>query len=421
MWLQFFVAARQSGTCATVAFLQSLSCRPTLKRHKRWRETMRRLILFLLPLALLPIFRMPASAQMSNMPEDLRARLAEIESDVGQGHPRQRGNDACALYASLSGGTEGRRSDRARSGLRTGRASSARPAQAGGPHRHAHRRVPAWWRLCPGQPEREHRSVWQCCPFFARQGMFSINGTYRLAPAAQWPAAAQGIVGLLVKSLKANASAHGGDPERISLIGHSAGATHIATYLYHSDLQEPNGAGIAGVVLMSGRYHFDPKPDDPNLTNFQAYFGTDLTRYPAQSPINYVKAAKPMPTFIVISEYDNPDLDTQGALLFGALCERDRACPRFTRMELHNHLSMVYQFNTADDAFWAAKSWNSSGAVGDLQFSPSWLKGICREAPWLALSSGRPQETRAFAVLSIDGHVRSSDRMTALRISSARF
>ena len=40
--------------------------------------------------------------------------------------------------------------DRARSGLRAGRASSARPTQAGGPHRHAHRRVPAWWRLCPG-------------------------------------------------------------------------------------------------------------------------------------------------------------------------------------------------------------------------------------------------------------------------------
>ena len=38
---------------------------------------MRRLILFLLALALLPIFRTPASAQMSNMPEDLRARLAE--------------------------------------------------------------------------------------------------------------------------------------------------------------------------------------------------------------------------------------------------------------------------------------------------------------------------------------------------------
>ncbi len=37
-------------------------------------------------------------------------------------------------------------------------------------------------------------------------------------------------------------------------------------------------------------------------------------------------------------------------LLPGALCERDRACPRFTRMDRHNHLSMVFQFNTAADA-----------------------------------------------------------------------
>ena len=102
-----------------------------------------------------------------------------------------------------------------------------------------------------------------------------------------------------------------------------------------------------------------------------------------------------MPTFIVISEYDNPDLDTQGALLFGALCERDRACPRFTRMELHNHLSMVYQFNTADDA-WAAKSWNSSGAVGNL-IQAILPKVIVVKRLGLRYQSGRPQETRAFA------------------------
>jgi hypothetical protein len=33
---------------------------------------------------------------------------------------------------------------------------------------------------------------------------------------------------------------------------------------------------------------------------------------------------------------------------------------------------------------WAAKSWNSSGAVGDLRSRPSWPKVICREAPRLA-------------------------------------
>ena len=45
---------------------------------------MRRLVLFFLALALLPILRAPASAQMSNMPEDLRARLAEINPTWGK-------------------------------------------------------------------------------------------------------------------------------------------------------------------------------------------------------------------------------------------------------------------------------------------------------------------------------------------------
>ena len=185
--------------------------------------------------------------------------------------------------------------------------------------------------------------------YFARQGMLGVNATYRLAPAAQWPAAAQDV-GSLVRWLKENAARFGGDPNRIYLIGHSAGATHVATYVYLKELQPSPSHGVAGVVLMSGRYHFDPHPSDPNLKNFQAYFGADRSQYPARSPITHVKGAGPLPTFVVVSEYDNPDLDTQGAMLFAALCERDRACPRFTRMEKHNHLSMVYQFNTADDA-----------------------------------------------------------------------
>ena len=52
----------------------------------------------------------------------------------------------------------------------------------------------------------------------------------------------------------------------------------------------------------------------------------------------------------MIAEYDNPDLDVLGAELFAALCERDGACPRFTRLAGHNHLSMVLNFNTVDEA-----------------------------------------------------------------------
>jgi acetyl esterase len=301
---------------------------------------------------LVAVLSMPCGlvrAQMSNMPDSLRAQLAEINPGWGKDIL---GNVAktLALYTPILAAAP-----------KTG-VTVTRDVAYGPDARHRldlHRPegragVPVVVFLHGGAYVRGDRSVndevyGNVATYFARAGMLGVNATYRLAPAAQWPGAAQDV-GTLVQWLKANAAAHGGDPSRIYLIGHSAGATHVATYVYLQDLQPADGPGIAGMVLMSGRYHFDPKPDDPNRANFQAYFGTDASRYPAQSPINHVRAAKPLPTFIVVSEYDNPDLDTQGALLLAALCERDRACPRFTRMALHNHLSMVYQFNTADDA-----------------------------------------------------------------------
>jgi len=185
--------------------------------------------------------------------------------------------------------------------------------------------------------------------FFARNGMIGVNATYRLAPAAKWPAAAEDVRGI-VTWLRENAASHGGDPDQIYLIGHSAGATHVATYAFRQSLHPPAGSGLAGIILMSGRYQLDPHPNDPNLANVHAYFGDDRSRYLDMSPIEHVADAPRIPTFIVVAEYDNPDLDTQGALLLAALCERDRRCPRFTRMEHYNHLAMVYQFNTADEA-----------------------------------------------------------------------
>jgi acetyl esterase len=184
--------------------------------------------------------------------------------------------------------------------------------------------------------------------YFARQGMVGVNATYRLAPAAQWPAGPEDV-GALVRWLRANGSRYGGDSQRIYLIGHSAGATHVASYAFMRSLQPAPGTGIAGIVLMSGRYQIESDPRDPNRANVEAYFGRDTTVYALRSPLSHVRDASALPTFIVIAEYDNPGLDTQGARLLTALCERDRACPRFKRMARHNHLSEVFQFNSADD------------------------------------------------------------------------
>jgi acetyl esterase/lipase len=184
--------------------------------------------------------------------------------------------------------------------------------------------------------------------WFARQGMVGVNATYRLAPAAKWPSGAQDVGGM-VKWAKDNAAKFGGDPSHIYVIGHSAGATHLANYIFDKALQPADGAGLAGAILISGRYNVDFNPADPNGKNMQAYFGDDASAYANRSSINHVMDGPKVPVFVVITEYDNPGLDIRGAELLAALCERDKACPRFLRLEKHNHLSEVFAFNTADD------------------------------------------------------------------------
>lgn len=304
-------------------------------------------ILMTLPLALGLMLPTMASAQMSAMPKPLQDRLAEIGprwgSDIG-------GNVAITtdLYTPLLKAAP-------HAGVDVTRDLSYGPDARNKIDIYKPRKLrggaPVVIFLHGGAYVRGDRSIngeiYGNVPlFFARNGMVGINGTYRLAPAAKWPAAAEDVKSL-VAWVQKNAAQYGGDPSKIYLIGHSAGATHIATYLFNKDIRLEKPA-IAGAVLMSGRYLFDPNPKDPNLANFQAYFGTDTSRYPTMSPINHVKDAPAVPLYVVIAEYDNPDLDTQGALLLAEFCKRDRACPRFTRMERHNHLSMVYQFNTKD-------------------------------------------------------------------------
>src|SRR5215831_15366084 len=168
--------------------------------------------------------------------------------------------------------------------------------------------------------------------WFARQGVLGLNATYRLAPAAKWPSGADDVRGM-VKWAKENAAKFGGDGQRIYLMGQSAGATHVASYIFDKSLQPADGPGVAGAVLISGRYRLEYDPADPNGKNMQAYFGEDASAYADRSPITHIRDGARVPVFTVITEYDNPGLDVVGAELLAALCARDGACPRFRRLE----------------------------------------------------------------------------------------
>jgi acetyl esterase/lipase len=184
--------------------------------------------------------------------------------------------------------------------------------------------------------------------WFARQGMLGINANYRLAPFARWPAGVEDVRGMVAWA-KANVARYGGDPSRIFLVGHSAGATHVSGYVFDKTLQPAEGTGIAGAVLISGRYRLVYNPADPFGRNMRAYFGDDPAQYENRSTITHIRDGARVPVFIVIAEYEQPGLDVLGGELLSALCQRDGACPRFVRLNGHNHMSEILAFNTQDE------------------------------------------------------------------------
>jgi acetyl esterase len=183
--------------------------------------------------------------------------------------------------------------------------------------------------------------------YFARNGCLGINMEYRLAPEAAFPAGARDVAAA-VEWAGGHAAGLGGDPGQIFLIGHSAGATHVATYACDPNAGvEPSG-GVRAIVLLSGRLRADARPDNPNAAGVRAYFGADESLYEERSPVSWA-ARCALPVMIAIAEFENPLLDVYGAEFFWKLAAARGKAPRFLRLRGHNHISMVAHFNTAED------------------------------------------------------------------------
>jgi acetyl esterase/lipase len=181
--------------------------------------------------------------------------------------------------------------------------------------------------------------------FWARNGIIGVNATYRLAPKHQWPAAAQDI-GAAAKWVRANIAAYGGDRTRIVLMGHSSGAGHVATYIFHEELQPAGGDdGVVGAILLSGGYD----PTTGSTAGRRAYFGEDESLYPARAAIRHVEG-RTLPVFIGFAEYDPPRFQVQAVSLFKALCERDKRCPPMKQLFGHSHHTETLHLGTRDES-----------------------------------------------------------------------
>jgi triacylglycerol lipase len=189
----------------------------------------------------------------------------------------------------------------------------------------------------PSSPFYDNIMLWA-----AKNGFVGVNVNYRLAPAAMWPAGAEDVAGV-VQWVGDNIAARGGDSARVYLMGHSAGAVHVASYVSHPEFHKLKGGGLAGAIMVSGIYDLTSGGrGDPE----RAYFGADAGRYAEQSSLQGLLTAR-IPLMITAAELD-PDPFTQQFDLLKAACKKPDGCPRAFMLPQHSHMSEVYAINTAD-------------------------------------------------------------------------
>jgi triacylglycerol lipase len=103
-----------------------------------------------------------------------------------------------------------------------------------------------------GEPFYDNMGAWG-----VKNGLVVVTTQYRTGGGAPWDAGARDLAST-IQWVKANAARHGGDPNRVFIFGQSNGATQLATFLGHRELQGPNGPGVKGAVLMSGNWNILP-------------------------------------------------------------------------------------------------------------------------------------------------------------------
>lgn len=199
-------------------------------------------------------------------------------------------------------------------------------------------------RLREGSPFYDNVALWA-----ARKGFVGVTISYRLAPAATWPAAIQDVA-RAVCWVNANFPHQHAGSGKVFLLGHSAGATHVAGYAAHPGFWHGGSPGIAGAVLLSATFVPEiaviPPPDAvPFVEHERAYFGAEPRRDQASLEGLCVSS---VPLLIAVAEHDPPFFRRH----FAELQRRFNETARdnwLVEVVGHNHMSQILSFNSVDD------------------------------------------------------------------------
>lgn len=171
--------------------------------------------------------------------------------------------------------------------------------------------------------------------WLARQGIAAVLPNYRLAPNDAWPAGAVDVQAVL-QWVRQNADALGSKDARRVVWGQSAGASHVATWLFDDAARGAEAPPVDAVMLMSGFYSAEASlPPGP-----LAYFGEDIDLYERRSPLTHVRATK-LPLWLAVAELDPGTIAQHTYALAQALTVAQGRSPDFHYFRGHNHVSTV--------------------------------------------------------------------------------
>jgi predicted esterase len=183
----------------------------------------------------------------------------------------------------------------------------------------------------PGQFTNDNLMKWA-----NDQGMVGVEINDRLLPKNMLPDQGNDARDALAWVAQ-NAAKYGGDPGKIFLWGHSAGATLVGIYVSHPEYHYKQGGGIIGAVMTSGGYESRPG----------GIFGTDPEKVKAASSVEGLKKTS-IPLFLTRAEWDpeTPQI-AQGEMIHRVLTEAGRD-HFFHVMKTHNHMSQIYSVGTSE-------------------------------------------------------------------------
>jgi len=149
----------------------------------------------------------------------------------------------------------------------------------------------------------------------AAGGVVCMIPDYRVYPEVRFPAFVEDAARAVAWG-HAHAAEHGGSPERMMLMGHSAGA-HIAAMLALNPVflrgEGLDPAMLKGVIGLAGPYDFLPL----RTRQLRAIFGTEA-QWPASQPVNFVTPGAP-PMLLATGNQDSVVLPRNSESLAAAM------------------------------------------------------------------------------------------------------